>query len=52
MMEKRSCLEHALSMWEVFSESNGVAESVIPSNYIGQFARLLEQGHEEVALQP
>ncbi|KAL2905966.1 Trafficking protein particle complex subunit 11 [Bienertia sinuspersici] len=52
MMDKRSCLELAFSMWEVFSESSGIAESVIPSNYVGQFARLLEQGHEEVALQP
>lgn len=52
LMEKRSCLELALSMWEVFSEGNGSAESVIQSSYVGQFARLLEQGHEEVALQP
>ncbi|XP_021728257.1 trafficking protein particle complex subunit 11-like [Chenopodium quinoa] len=52
LIEKRSCLELALSMWEIFGESNNPAESVIPSAYVGQFARLLEQGHEEVALQP
>lgn len=52
LMEKRSCLEHALSMSEVFSEGNDISESVAPSNYVGQFARLLEQGQEAAALQP
>lgn len=51
-MEKRSCLEIAISLWEVISENDGAAESVIPSSYVGQFARLLEQDHEELALQP
>ncbi|XP_057541354.1 uncharacterized protein LOC130820120 [Amaranthus tricolor] len=52
LMEKRSCLEIAISLWEVISENDGAAESVIPSSYVGQFARLLEQDHEELALQP
>ncbi|XP_074264314.1 uncharacterized protein LOC141586832 [Silene latifolia] len=51
LIEKRSCLELALSMWEVFNESDAAADSVIPSGYIGQFARLLEQSHNEVGLQ-
>ncbi|KAH9619986.1 hypothetical protein KSS87_010817 [Heliosperma pusillum] len=51
LIEKRSCLEMALSMWEVFNETDAAADSVIPSGYIGQFARLLEQSHNEVGLQ-
>ncbi|KMT17379.1 hypothetical protein BVRB_2g038340 [Beta vulgaris subsp. vulgaris] len=34
LMEKRSCLELDISMWEVFSESNAAAESIIPG-YVG-----------------
>ncbi|KAK8517703.1 hypothetical protein V6N12_016544 [Hibiscus sabdariffa] len=44
MMEKRSALDLAVSNSETFNENDyGSAESVIPSVYIGQFARLLEQ---------
>lgn len=44
LKEKRSCLELALSMTETAGEIDGAAESVVPSVYVGQFARLLEQG--------
>ncbi|KAK8606692.1 hypothetical protein V6N13_052457 [Hibiscus sabdariffa] len=47
MMEKRSALDLAVSNSETFNENDdGSAESVIPSVYIGQFARLLEQGDD------
>ncbi|KAL9245710.1 hypothetical protein vseg_019330 [Gypsophila vaccaria] len=52
LIEKRSCLEVALSMWEVFNESEAAADSVIPSGYVGQFARLLEESHNDIGLQP
>ncbi|KAK9678673.1 hypothetical protein RND81_11G226600 [Saponaria officinalis] len=51
LIEKRSCLEIALSMWEVFNESDAAADSVIPSGYVGQFARLLEESHNDAGLQ-
>ncbi|KAK9284885.1 hypothetical protein L1049_024066 [Liquidambar formosana] len=51
LKEKRSCLELALSMSETANEIDVSAESVIPSVYVGQFARLLEQG-DGFAMQP
>lgn len=51
LKEKRSALELALSISETFNESDdGNAESVVPSIYVGQFARLLEQG-DDLAMQ-
>ncbi|XP_042985040.1 trafficking protein particle complex subunit 11 isoform X1 [Carya illinoinensis] len=46
LKEKRACLELALSMSETGNEMDNGAESVVPSAYVGQFARLLEQGDE------
>ncbi|KAL4376306.1 hypothetical protein GQ457_02G006530 [Hibiscus cannabinus] len=47
MKEKRSALELAVSNSETFNDNDdGSAESVAPSLYIGQFARLLEQGDD------
>ncbi|KAA8532099.1 hypothetical protein F0562_006759 [Nyssa sinensis] len=43
LKEKKSSLELALSMSE--AEIDGMAESVVPAVYVGQFARLLEQGN-------
>ncbi|XP_057952195.1 uncharacterized protein LOC131146552 [Malania oleifera] len=51
LKEKRSCLEVALSMSETVNDIDGSAESVIPSVYVGQYARLVEQG-DAVALEP
>ena len=42
LSEKRSALELAISMSE--NEIDNGADSVVPSAYVGQFARLLEQG--------
>lgn len=44
LKEKRSSFELALSMSETANEIDNSAESVVPSTYVGQFARLLEQG--------
>ncbi|OMO77679.1 Tetratricopeptide-like helical [Corchorus olitorius] len=47
LKEKRSALEFAVSISESFNENDdGSAESVVPSIYVGQFARLLEQGDD------
>ncbi|MBA0579295.1 hypothetical protein E1A91_D07G201600v1 [Gossypium mustelinum] len=47
LKEKRSALELTVSNSETFSENDdGSAESVVPSVYIGQFARLIEQGDD------
>lgn len=51
LKEKRSCLELALSMTETAGEIDGTAESVVPSVYVGQFGRLLEQG-DAFSMQP
>ncbi|XWS33977.1 hypothetical protein CRYUN_Cryun22dG0128400 [Craigia yunnanensis] len=51
LKEKRSALELAVSISETFNENDdGSAESVVPSIYVGQFARLLEQG-DDLAMQ-
>ena len=40
-----------MSISETFNENDdGSAESVVPSIYVGQFARLLEQG-DDLAMQ-
>ncbi|KAK7386570.1 hypothetical protein VNO78_26903 [Psophocarpus tetragonolobus] len=44
LSDKRSALELAISMSETSNEIDVVADSVVPSVYVGQFARLLEQG--------
>lgn len=49
--EKRSSFEIALSMSETANEIDNSAESVVPSTYVGQFARLLEQG-DTFVMQP
>lgn len=41
LKEKRTSLELAVSMSD---DVDRIAESVVPANYVGQFARLLEQG--------
>jgi hypothetical protein len=45
LKEKRSCLELAISMSDILNNdiANSV-ESVVPSVYVGQFARLVEHG--------
>ncbi|XVE84807.1 hypothetical protein DITRI_Ditri17bG0042300 [Diplodiscus trichospermus] len=51
LKEKRSALELAVSISETSNENDdGSAESVVPSVYVGQFARLLEQG-DDLAMQ-
>lgn len=45
LKEKRSSLEIAVSMSETIDESDSSADSVVPSVYVGQVARLLEQGN-------
>lgn len=52
LKEKRSCLELAISMSELFSQGENAGESVVASGYVGQFARLLEQSPDEAILQP
>ncbi|XP_021804548.1 trafficking protein particle complex subunit 11 [Prunus avium] len=49
LKEKRSSLEFAVSMSE--GEIDYSAESVVPSSYLGQFARLIEQG-DAFVMQP
>ncbi|TXG59253.1 hypothetical protein EZV62_013826 [Acer yangbiense] len=49
LKEKRLSLELTLSMSETAIEIDSSAESVVPSVYVGQFVRLLEQGD---AVQP
>ncbi|XP_043708533.1 trafficking protein particle complex subunit 11-like isoform X2 [Telopea speciosissima] len=44
MREKRCCLEVALSASETSKRIESSSESVIQSVFVGQFARLLEQG--------
>lgn len=51
LKEKRGALELALSISENWNEIDSNEESVVPSNYVGQFARLLEQG-DAIAMQP
>ncbi|PQQ15276.1 trafficking protein particle complex subunit 11 [Prunus yedoensis var. nudiflora] len=49
LKEKRSSLEFAVSMSE--GETDCSAESVVPSSYLSQFARLIEQG-DAFVMQP
>ncbi|XP_072972196.1 uncharacterized protein [Typha angustifolia] len=44
LREKRDCLDLALSTKERANKIGSIPESVIPSIYVGQFARLFEQG--------
>ncbi|KAJ6417429.1 hypothetical protein OIU84_003197 [Salix udensis] len=44
LKEKRATLELSITMSETADEIDSNAESVAPSIYVGQFARLLEQG--------
>lgn len=44
LKEKRTMLELSITMSETADEIDSNAESVAPSIYVGQFARLLEQG--------
>lgn len=44
LKEKRSSLEIAVSMSESFNGTDSSADSVEPSTYVGQFARLIEEG--------
>lgn len=46
LSEKRSALELSVSMSEASNEIDSSAESVVPSVYVGQFARLLGQGDQ------
>lgn len=47
LSEKRSALELAISMSETPDEVDSGADSVVPSVYVGQFARLIEQGDND-----
>ncbi|GKV21863.1 hypothetical protein SLEP1_g31801 [Rubroshorea leprosula] len=51
LKEKRGALKLALSIFETWNEIDNSVESVVPSIYVGQFARLLEQGND-LAMQP
>ncbi|KAF3447851.1 hypothetical protein FNV43_RR08557 [Rhamnella rubrinervis] len=51
LKEKRSSLEFAVSMSESLGEIDSNADSVVPATYVGQFARLIEQGNAFV-MQP
>ncbi|EXC26259.1 hypothetical protein L484_022833 [Morus notabilis] len=51
LKEKRTSLEVAVSISETLNATDSSAESVVPSTYVGQFARLIEQGNEFV-MQP
>ncbi|GMH06620.1 hypothetical protein Nepgr_008460 [Nepenthes gracilis] len=51
LKEKRSCLDLSLSMLEASYEIDGSAESVMPSIYVGQFARLLEKSDGVISMQ-
>ncbi|OAY57698.1 trafficking protein particle complex subunit 11 isoform X2 [Manihot esculenta] len=51
LKEKRTSFELALSMLQNADEIDGSAESVTPAIYVGQFARLLEQG-DAFVMQP
>ncbi|KAF7809547.1 Trafficking protein particle complex subunit 11 [Senna tora] len=44
LSEKRSALELTVSMSETYDAVDSNAQSVVPSVYVGQFARLIEQG--------
>lgn len=48
LKEKRTSLEVAVSISETLNATDSSAESVVPSTYVGQFARLIEQGNEFV----
>ncbi|GAB2226226.1 hypothetical protein Drorol1_Dr00022027 [Drosera rotundifolia] len=52
LKEKRASLELVLSTWKGSDEDDVIVESVVPSTYIGQFARLPEQNKNAVATQP
>ncbi|XP_051113340.1 uncharacterized protein LOC127239296 isoform X2 [Andrographis paniculata] len=43
LKEKNACLEFSLTMSEDLGSSDGIAESVSASTYLGQFCRLLER---------
>ncbi|KAK4791665.1 hypothetical protein SAY86_032078 [Trapa natans] len=51
LKKKQSSLEISLSMTDNSSEVDSSIDSVVPSTYVGQFARLLEQG-DELSMQP
>lgn len=44
LSEKRSALEVTISMSETCDGVDSNAQSVVPSVYVGQFTRLVEQG--------
>lgn len=44
LKDKKSALELLLSMSETDQEIHSSSESIAPSVYVGQFARLLEKG--------
>ncbi|KAM6556511.1 hypothetical protein CsatB_003530 [Cannabis sativa] len=45
LKEKRSYLESAVSLSETFNDSDNSTDSVVASLFVGQFARLIEQGN-------
>ncbi|KAJ4844720.1 hypothetical protein Tsubulata_007712 [Turnera subulata] len=51
LKEKRDSFEIALSMLEMTDKIDSRAESVVPSIYMGQFARLLDEG-DKVSMEP
>ncbi|XP_047314909.1 trafficking protein particle complex subunit 11 isoform X2 [Impatiens glandulifera] len=44
LKEKKSCSEIALSMMETTNKSDNDVDSIVPSIYIGQYARVTEEG--------
>ncbi|XP_048231036.1 trafficking protein particle complex subunit 11 isoform X2 [Ricinus communis] len=50
LKEKRTSLELALSMLQTADETDGRAESVEPSIYVGQFARLADEEYTYYAI--
>lgn len=48
LKEKKICVEIALSMPDAVADTNENSDSIVPSLYVGQFARLLDLGDTSV----
>lgn len=48
LKEKKTCVEIALSMPDAIADIDETSDSIVPSLYVGQFARLLDLGDTSV----
>nr|XP_043615087.1 trafficking protein particle complex subunit 11 [Erigeron canadensis] len=48
LKEKKICVENALSMTDAIADTDETSDSIVPSLYVGQFARLLDLGGTSV----